>query len=42
MEPVLPSGATSDADHHDGSGVRLDVGDDADDTETGPTAAAFW
>ena len=39
---VLPSGATSDDHHYDGSGVRLDVGDDADDTETGPTAAAFW
>ena len=35
MEPALPSGATSDDDHHDGSGVRLDVGGDADDTETG-------
>ena len=32
---VLPSDATSDDHHYDGSGVRLDVGDDADDIGTG-------
>ena len=32
---VLPSGATSDDHHYDGSGVRLDVGDDAGDIGTG-------